>query len=58
MDCNVVAEEAFGPVAVLDTFATLQEAIDKVNDSVFGLQVGVFSDNIQDIRHIFEESVV
>ncbi len=37
------AQEAFGPVAVLAKFSEFEEAIDMVNDSVFGLQAGVFT---------------
>lgn len=39
-------EEAFGPVAFLDTFRTWDEAMDIVNDSKFGLQAGVFTRDI------------
>ncbi len=38
--------EAFAPVAVLSTFATDDEAIERVNNSVFGLQAGVFTNDI------------
>ncbi len=37
------AKEAFGPVAVLSTFRDFDAALDEVNDSVFGLQAGVFT---------------
>lgn len=40
---EVVCEEAFGPVAVLSTFEDFDQALDQVNDSVFGLQAGIFT---------------
>lgn len=41
--CAVVAEEAFGPVAVLETFTDFDAVLERVNDSVFGLQAGIFT---------------
>jgi acyl-CoA reductase-like NAD-dependent aldehyde dehydrogenase len=35
-------EEAFGPVACLSKFSDFDNALDEVNDSKFGLQVGIF----------------
>jgi len=40
-------EEVFGPVIVVDEFTGLDEAIDRVNDSRFGLQVRVFTRDLQ-----------
>ncbi len=42
-DTDLCAQEAFGPVAVLSSFRDFDEALDEVNDSVFGLQAGVFT---------------
>jgi acyl-CoA reductase-like NAD-dependent aldehyde dehydrogenase len=42
-DADVCAREAFGPVAVLSTFRDFDDALDEVNDSVYGLQAGVFT---------------
>ena len=53
-DTAIHKEEAFGPVVSIDTFASIDEAIEKVNDSVFGLQVGVFSNHISHVRKVFE----
>jgi acyl-CoA reductase-like NAD-dependent aldehyde dehydrogenase len=36
-------EEAFGPVAGLSKFSDFDNALDEVNDSKFGLQVGIFT---------------
>ena len=45
-DEKVCAEEAFGPVAVLSRFNDFEKALDEVNDSTFGLQAGIFTQNI------------
>jgi acyl-CoA reductase-like NAD-dependent aldehyde dehydrogenase len=42
-DEEVVCQEAFGPVAILSSFDDFDAALDQVNDSVFGLQAGVFT---------------
>jgi acyl-CoA reductase-like NAD-dependent aldehyde dehydrogenase len=42
-DQDVVRQEAFGPVAVLSQFDDFDAALDEVNDSVFGLQAGIFT---------------
>ncbi len=43
---KICAEEAFGPVAVLSRFSDFDAALKEVNDSTFGLQAGVFTQNI------------
>ena len=43
---DVVCQEAFGPVAVLTTFSDFDRALEQVNDSVFGLQAGIFTRDI------------
>ncbi len=50
-DQKLSCDEAFGPVATLSKFTDFQAAIDEVNDSVFGLQAGVFT---RDIHHAFK----
>ena len=42
-DQDLVRQEAFGPVAVLSKFDDFDAALDEVNDSVFGLQAGIFT---------------
>ncbi len=46
-------EEAFGPVVTLECVSSVTEAITKVNDSVFGLQCGLFSNDFQTIQYAF-----
>jgi acyl-CoA reductase-like NAD-dependent aldehyde dehydrogenase len=45
-DASVCAKEAFGPVAVLSSFDDFDAALDEVNDSMYGLQAGVFTRDI------------
>ena len=42
-DQSICTEEAFGPVAVLSRFDDFDQALATVNDSVFGLQAGIFT---------------
>jgi acyl-CoA reductase-like NAD-dependent aldehyde dehydrogenase len=44
---RVSCDEVFGPVVVLDTVDSLDEAFARVNDSRFGLQAGVFTRDLQ-----------
>ena len=39
--------EAFSPVAVLQTFTEDDDVIDRVNSSIFGLQAGVFTNDLK-----------
>jgi acyl-CoA reductase-like NAD-dependent aldehyde dehydrogenase len=42
--------EVFGPVVAVNTYRSLDEAIDMVNDSPYGLQAGIFT---RDLEHAF-----
>ena len=45
---KVCANEAFGPIVVIEPYNTFNEAINAVNDSPFGLQAGVFTNKIDE----------
>ncbi len=45
-DMKVIAEEAFGPVASVISSDDFETALEQANDSKFGLQVGVFTKDI------------
>jgi acyl-CoA reductase-like NAD-dependent aldehyde dehydrogenase len=45
-DAKVNALEAFGPVTLLAKFKTFDEAIAMVNDSDYGLQAGIFTNDL------------
>ena len=42
-DSDLYRREAFGPVACIESFDDFEDALDRVNDSDFGLQAGVFT---------------
>lgn len=46
-DSDVWANEVFGPVVVVTVVDTVDEALAEVNNSVFGLQAGVFTRDVQ-----------
>ena len=52
---KVSEEEAFGPVLNVYKVANEKEAFDKINDSVFGLQCGILTNDNQVIFDAFEE---
>lgn len=41
--CQIVTEEAFGPVAVLEPFDDFDNVLQRINNSAFGLQAGIFT---------------
>lgn len=51
---NVCSKEVFGPVAVVAPFDTFDEALAMANDSDFGLQVGIFTRDIQKIMKAWD----
>jgi acyl-CoA reductase-like NAD-dependent aldehyde dehydrogenase len=52
---SALCEEAFAPLAVLQGYETFEEALALVNDSHFGLQAGIFSNNLSKALQAFEE---
>ncbi|GAA4437117.1 aldehyde dehydrogenase family protein [Bremerella cremea] len=53
-DQPVCAKEVFGPLAVISKFNTFDEALAQANDSDFGLQVGIFTRDIQKIMKAWD----
>ena len=49
-------EEIFGPIAVFDTFNTVEEAIEKANNTQFGLGASIWS-NSSDIIHKCSDAI-
>ena len=54
-NCSALCEEAFAPLAVLQSYDSFSEALAMVNDSAFGLQAGVFTGDIRKALLAFEE---
>ena len=57
-EAKVVSEEAFAPLVVILPYDDFEEAIDRVNDSRYGLQAGVFTNNLLKARYAYENLVV
>jgi glyceraldehyde-3-phosphate dehydrogenase (NADP+) len=54
-DEPVVADEVFGPVAVLDPYEDLAQAINMVNDSRYGLQAGLFTSDVGKVQQAWQQ---
>ena len=52
---DICAKEAFGPVAVLSRYSDFDDALNQVNDSVYGLQAGIFTHDIYKIQRAWDE---
>ncbi len=48
-DMRISCEEVFGPVVTVTKFSSFERAVDAVNQSRFGLQAGVFTNDINKI---------
>ncbi len=54
-DMRVYAEETFGPVVSVYPIRTIDEAIEKSNDSEFGLSAAIYTQNLADaMRYVME----
>ncbi|MGZ3249222.1 MAG: aldehyde dehydrogenase family protein [Croceibacterium sp.] len=52
--CDANKEEAFGPLANLMKFSDWKQALAEVNNSRFGLQAGIFTENIHKVLDAWE----
>lgn len=52
---KIYREEAFGPVVIIESYEKIDEAISLINDSKFGLQAAVFTENEKVIDQCFHE---
>jgi acyl-CoA reductase-like NAD-dependent aldehyde dehydrogenase len=50
---KVCSEEIFGPVVIIEKYKTIKEAVQLLNDSVFGLQAGIFTNDSEEIEYAF-----
>ena len=52
-DQKVICEEAFGPVLVVEPYNDFYQAIETINNSAFGLQAGVFTNQLDKAMRAF-----
>ena len=52
---KVCSLEIFGPVVTLEPFNDFKQAVEEVNNSDYGLQAGVFTNNINEMNYSFEQ---
>jgi glyceraldehyde-3-phosphate dehydrogenase (NADP+) len=52
-ESRIFFTEVFGPVVMLHKFSSIEEAVAGVNDSPFGLQAGIFSNDYRNILHAY-----
>ncbi len=57
-ELSLSCREVFGPVAILESYTDFKSVIERVNDSDFGLQVGVFTKNLDRAHYAFEHCEV
>src|SRR5699024_5958328 len=49
-DAKIAKEEIFGPVVILFSVKTLEDAIEQANNVNYGLQAGIFTNDSSDYR--------
>ena len=58
-NCNhtmkVYAEEVFGPVICINSYETIEDAIQQANNTKFGLQCGVFTKDTNELNKCFKQ---
>jgi acyl-CoA reductase-like NAD-dependent aldehyde dehydrogenase len=52
-DLSICAREAFAPVVVLEGYSSFDLAVERVDDSRFGLQAGVFTNDMRLVHKAF-----
>ncbi len=52
-EMEVNCKELFGPIVTVTKFSSFNDAADQINNSVYGLQAGVFSKNLDNIFYAY-----
>ena len=52
-DMKVCSREIFGPVVTLEPYDNFDDAVSYINESRYGLQAGVFTNNLQEVDKSF-----
>ena len=51
---KVMDEEVFGPVVVLEPYSNFKDVLDRINQSRFGLQASIYTENHREIDQAFQ----
>jgi acyl-CoA reductase-like NAD-dependent aldehyde dehydrogenase len=51
---EIYKDEAFGPVAIIEKYKTFEQGIDRINSSRFGLQAGVYTQNLNKMMYAWD----
>ncbi|MBT2690124.1 aldehyde dehydrogenase family protein [Bacillus sp. ISL-47] len=54
-DLKVSCQEAFAPIVVVNKFHSMEEAVQQVNNSRFGLQAGIYTNNVKHAMYASQE---
>jgi len=54
-EMKVCALEVFGPVVTIEPYSTFEEAVKLVNNSRYGLQAGVFTNDLREMNLAFDQ---
>jgi len=52
---DVCAKEAFAPLVMVQKYRNFKKVVDEINNSVYGLQAGVFTNRLKDIFYAFKQ---
>jgi glyceraldehyde-3-phosphate dehydrogenase (NADP+) len=53
-ELNVKCNEVFAPVITIEKYSSFEKAVDEINNSRFGLQAGVFTNDVRKIMYAYE----
>ena len=51
---DVCCKEAFAPLVVVQKYRSFKKVVDEINDSVYGLQAGIFTNRMKDVFYAFK----
>ena len=51
---EVYKDEVFGPVAIIEKYKSFEQGIDRINSSRFGLQAGVYTQNLNKMLYAWD----
>ncbi|MDP4266625.1 MAG: aldehyde dehydrogenase family protein [Bacteroidota bacterium] len=53
-EMKVCSNEIFGPVVIIEKYSDFNSAIENINNTRYGLQAGIFTNNIAQMNYAFE----